>query len=121
MLESAVFPGLLLEMPENFGVVDLCNPLHMVLFSASLAGDLSELGDGRIEVHRGVDTESQILDQLLELGKQVLKDEVKLFVCQKVIHPVLQHFLRRNGVIVIERLGVSLMEPLIQLTGKTYF
>ncbi|XP_015248692.1 PREDICTED: McKusick-Kaufman/Bardet-Biedl syndromes putative chaperonin [Cyprinodon variegatus] len=117
VLESAVFPGLLLDMPENLGPVHLCSPLCMVLFSASLAGDLSELGDGKIEMHSGVDTDSQILDQLLQLGKQVLNDEVKLFVCQKVIHPVLQHYLRCNGLIVIERLGVSLMEPLIQLTG----
>ncbi|XP_014884439.1 molecular chaperone MKKS [Poecilia latipinna] len=117
VLESAVFPGLLLDTPENISLGNLCSPLRMVLFSASLAGDLSELGDGRIEVHQGVDTDSQIVDQLLELGKQVLKDEVKLFVCQKVIHPVLQHYLRCNGVIVIERLGISLMEPLIQLTG----
>ncbi|KAM4730409.1 molecular chaperone MKKS [Anableps anableps] len=116
VLESAVFPGLLLDVPEKLRFVSLCSPLHMALFSASLAGDLCELGDGRIEVHQGVDTDSQILDQLLELGKQVLKDEVKLFVCQKVIHPVLQHYLRHNGVIVIERLGISLMEPLIQLT-----
>ncbi|KAM9344599.1 molecular chaperone MKKS [Symphorus nematophorus] len=117
VLNSAVFPGLLLDVPD-VKVVNLhSNPLQMVLFSASLAGDLSELGDGVIEVHPGVDTDSQILDQLLELGKQVVKDEVKLFVCQKVIHPVLQQHLRSHGVIVIERLGITLMEPLTQLTG----
>ncbi|MEQ2167941.1 hypothetical protein GOODEAATRI_009233 [Goodea atripinnis] len=105
VLKSAVFPGLLLSMPENLCFDSLCSPLHVVLFSISLAGDLGEIGDGRIEMHQGVDVDSQILDQLLELGKQVLKDGVKLFLCQKVIHPVLQHYLRCNGVIVIERLG----------------
>ncbi|XP_044069164.1 McKusick-Kaufman/Bardet-Biedl syndromes putative chaperonin isoform X2 [Siniperca chuatsi] len=114
-------PGLLVDMPDVFCLNNLenlhSNPLRMVLFSASLAGDLCELGDGRIEVHPGVDTDSQILDQLLELGKQVAKDEVKLFVCQKVIHPVLQQYLRSHGIIVIERLGITLMEPLTQLAG----
>ncbi|XP_042358720.1 McKusick-Kaufman/Bardet-Biedl syndromes putative chaperonin [Plectropomus leopardus] len=121
VLNSAVFPGLLVDMPDVFCFNKLENlhpyPLRMVLFSASLAGDLSELGDGVIEVHPGVDTDSQILDQLLDLGKRVIKDEVKLFVCQKVIHPVLQQYLRRHGIIVIERLGITLMEPLAQLTG----
>ncbi|KAM6922281.1 molecular chaperone MKKS isoform 1-T1 [Lycodopsis pacificus] len=121
VLNSAVFPGLLVDTPD-----DLCldksenqhsNPLRLVLFSASLAGDLSELGDGKIDVHPGVDTDSQILDQLLELVKQVVKDEVKVFMCQKVIHPVVQQYLKRHGVIVIERLGITLMEPLTQLTG----
>ncbi|KAK1905006.1 McKusick-Kaufman/Bardet-Biedl syndromes putative chaperonin [Dissostichus eleginoides] len=121
VLNSAVFPGLLLDMPDVFTIDKVENlssdALLMVLFSASLAGDLSELGDGIIELHPGVDTDSQILDQLLELGKQVVKDEVKLFVCQKVIHPVLQQYLRSHGIIVIERLGITLMEPLTQLTG----
>lgn len=124
VLNSTVFPGVLLDMPDVFTIDKVENlpsdALRMVLFSASLAGDLSELGDGIIELHPGVDTDSQILDQLLELGKQVVKDEVKLFVCQKVIHPVLQQYLRGHGIIVIERLGITLMEPLTQLTGRCH-
>ncbi|XP_029377417.1 molecular chaperone MKKS isoform X1 [Echeneis naucrates] len=121
VLNSAVFPGLLVDItdaiyPIKAGTLN-SNLLCTVLFSASLAGDLSELGDGIIEVHDGADPDSQILDQLLEIGKQVVKDEVKLFLCQKVIHPVLQQYLRSQGIIVIERLGMSLMEPLIQMTG----
>lgn len=119
---SAVFPGLLVEMPDVLYLSEEekphPNPLRMVLFSASLAGDLSNLGDGVIEVHRGVDTDSQMLDSLLDLGKQIVKDEVKLFICQRVIHPVLQQYLRSHGVTVIERLGMALMEPLSQLTGR---
>lgn len=122
VMNSAVFPGLLLEVHDVFCTKMVKNlhtdPLRVVLFSASLAGDLSELGDGVIEVHTGVDTDSQILDQLLELGKHVVEDGVKLFVCQKVIHPVLQQHLRSQGVIVMERVGMALMEPLALLTGR---
>ncbi|KAM3606940.1 uncharacterized protein V6R79_026151 [Siganus canaliculatus] len=121
VLNSAVFPGLLINMPDIFCLSETDNlhsdPLRVVLISASLAGDLSELGDGMIEVHPEIDTDSQILDQLLELGKRVVEDQVKLFVCQKVIHPVLQQYLRNHGIIVIERLGITLMEPLSQMTG----
>ncbi|XP_051816171.1 McKusick-Kaufman/Bardet-Biedl syndromes putative chaperonin isoform X2 [Acanthochromis polyacanthus] len=120
VLTSVVFPGLLVDMPDGLCLTKfdyLSNPIRMVLFSTSLAGDLSDLGDGMIEVHAGVDTESQILDQLLELGKQVVDDEVKLFVCQKVVHPVLQQYLRSHGIIVVERVGITIMEPLTQLTG----
>lgn len=119
VLSSEVLPGLLVEMPDGLSEEDKpLNPLSVVLFSASLAGDISELGDGVIEAHPDVDTDSQILGQLLELGRQVINDEVKLFMCQKVIHPVLQQYLRSHGVIVVERLGIALMEPLTQLTGK---
>lgn len=119
VLDSAVFPGLLLDIPD----LSLNRPEHLigrslrtVLISESLAGDLAELGEGVIELHKGADTDSQILDQLLKLGEQVVKDEVNLFICQKVIHPVLQQYLRGRGITVIERLGINLMEPIIQLT-----
>lgn len=118
VLDSAVFPGLLVDTPDVFCLSKVEDPLRVVVFSTSLAGDLSELGDGMIEVHKGVDTDSQILDQLLELGKRVVEDQVKLVVCQKVVHPVLQQYLRGHGVAVIERLGINLMEPLLQLTGR---
>lgn len=119
VLNSAVFPGLLVDMHDVLNVeAPHPNPLRVVVFSASLAGDLSDIGDGRIEVHPGVDMDSQVLDLLLELSEQLLRDEVKLFVCQRVIHPVLQQYLRRRGVIVIERLGLALMEPLTELTGR---
>lgn len=121
VLDSAVFPGLLVAMPEGFDLIKVDNQVQIVLFSASLAGDLSELGDGIIEMPQHLDTDTQILDQLLELGKQVVKDEVGLFVCQKVIHPVLQQYLRSHGVIVLERLGIALMEPLSEMTGKALF
>lgn len=118
---SAVCQGLLVDMPDLLSLNNAerprARPLRAVVFSASLAGDLSDIGEGVIEVHGGEDTDSQILDQLLELGKQVVKDEVKLFVCQKVVHPVLQQYLRSRDVLVLERLGITLMEPLLQLTG----
>lgn len=118
---SAVFPGLLVDLPDPLSLTKAggphARPLRVVVFSASLAGDLSDIGDGVIELHAGEDPDSQILDQLLELGKRVVEDEAKLLVCQKVVHPVLQQFLRSHGVLVVERLGMMLMEPLLQLTG----
>ncbi|KAM9365632.1 molecular chaperone MKKS [Pholidichthys leucotaenia] len=119
VLNSAVFPGLLLDIPDDFSPNQAEFPfaLRVAVFSTSLGGDLSELGDGIIEMGPGVDTDVHILDQLLELGQQIVKDGVRFFVCQKVIHPVLQQYLRSHNVIVVERLGIGAMEPLIQLTG----
>ncbi|XP_051507917.1 McKusick-Kaufman/Bardet-Biedl syndromes putative chaperonin [Myxocyprinus asiaticus] len=118
---SAVFPGLLVDVPEMLQPADLKKlgpgPFKVVLFSTSLAGDISEVGNVTLEIHRGVDPELGVLQQLMKLGEQIVRDNVNLFVCQKVVHPVLQHYLREHGVVVIERLGLALMEPFIQITG----
>lgn len=123
LLDSAVFPGLLVEMPDALYPSNVENigrgPLRLVLFSISLSGDLFDVVEGSLEVHQGADMESQILERLLELGERVVKDEVNVFACQKVIHPVLQRHLRCHGIVVVERLGIALMEPLTQLTGQS--
>ncbi|XP_016335425.1 McKusick-Kaufman/Bardet-Biedl syndromes putative chaperonin-like isoform X2 [Sinocyclocheilus anshuiensis] len=118
--DSSVFPGLLVDVPEMLQHADLerleSGLFKVVLFSVSLSGDISEVGDVTLEIHRGVDPERDLLQQLLKLGEQVVMDKVNLFACQKVVHPILQHYLRKHGVVVIERLGLALMEPFVQLT-----
>ncbi|XP_062864567.1 McKusick-Kaufman/Bardet-Biedl syndromes putative chaperonin [Trichomycterus rosablanca] len=116
---SAVFPGILVDVPvpESAALEDLRpGPYKVVLFSASLSGDLSERSEA-LNVRVEDDPEYLVLDLLLKLGDQVVRDEVGVFVCQKVIHPALQTYLKENGLVVIERLGLALMEPLAQITG----
>ncbi|CAL8359244.1 unnamed protein product [Boreogadus saida] len=120
--QSAVFPGLMVEVPDHFNLSNKNNfqsqPTKVVLFSVSLSGDLFETDEGTVEVYHGADVESQILDQLLVLGRCAVEDRVELFVCQKVIHPVLQQYLNQHDVVVLERLGAALVEPLAELTGS---
>ncbi|XP_062320344.1 McKusick-Kaufman/Bardet-Biedl syndromes putative chaperonin [Osmerus eperlanus] len=120
VLDSVVFPGLLVEAPEMLSLTNvdkLSVGLRLVLFNVSLSGDLAGLGEGTVEVQPGADPESDVLEQLLKLGEQAVKENVVVFACQKVIHPVLQHYLRRHNVVVIERLGVTQVEPILQMTG----
>lgn len=122
--DSAVFPGLLVDVPEMLQPADLKRlgpgPFKVVLYCTSLAGDISEVGDVALEVHEGVDLDFEVLQQLLGLGERIVEDKVTLFACQKVVHPVLQQYLREHGVIVIERLGLGLMEPFVQITGELF-
>ncbi|XP_055026548.2 molecular chaperone MKKS [Misgurnus anguillicaudatus] len=119
--DSALFPGLLVDVPEMLRPEDLKSlgpgPFKVVLFSTSLAGDISDVGDLTLELCSGVDPEFELLQQLLRIGEHIVKDDVTLFACQKVVHPVLQQYLRDHAVIVIERLGLGMMEPFVQITG----
>ncbi|KAF5897738.1 McKusick-Kaufman/Bardet-Biedl syndromes putative chaperonin isoform X2, partial [Clarias magur] len=118
--DSVVLPGLLIEMPV-LKSVDLKNRnpgrCKIVLFGTSLSGDCSDIGEAALEIPVGINPETVILEQLLKLGERVVQDGVGVFACQKVIHPVLQQYLKEHGLVVIERLGHALMEPVAQMTG----
>ncbi|XP_076141657.1 molecular chaperone MKKS [Alosa pseudoharengus] len=119
--KSAVFPGILVDMPELFPSEAIerleSGPYRVAVFSASLSGDLSEIGEKTLEIHHGADPEADLLGTLLKLGEQVIRDGVTLFMCQRVIHPILQQYLEERGVIVVERLGIALLDPVITTTG----
>lgn len=122
--DSAVFPGLLVEVP-TLQSVELKNrtpgPYKIALFGTSLSGDCSEIGEAALEVQVGINPEKVILERLLKLGERVVQDGVGVFACQKVIHPVLQQYLKEHGLVAIERLGTALMEPIAQMTGQIQF
>ncbi|XP_006207450.2 molecular chaperone MKKS [Vicugna pacos] len=119
--DSTVLPGILIEIPEvqlmKILPIKKSDSFKVALFCASLSGDLSDTGEGTLVVSYGVSLENAVLDQLLNLGRQLVSDHVDLVMCQKVIHPSLKQFLRTHGVTAIDRVGVALMEPLSKATG----
>ncbi|NXU57958.1 TCPQ protein, partial [Turnix velox] len=124
VVDSAVLPGLLIEAPEIQWTKPLSvkrsfsNEIKVALFSVSMSGDLFYPEEGTITVHYGISLETSELNQLLNVGKRLVNDEVGLVVCQKVIHPSLKQYLRENHVVAVDRAGLSLMEPLSRMTGS---
>ena len=124
VLDSTVIPGLLIETPEiqfakPFSVKRTSSDaVKVVVFCVSMSGDLFDPEEGTVTVHHKISLEMSELDQLLNVGKQLVNDEVGLVVCQKVIHPLLKQYLKDNNVIAVDRAGLSVMEPLSQVTGS---
>ncbi|NXY43901.1 TCPB protein, partial [Ceuthmochares aereus] len=122
--DSTVLPGLLIETPEiqlskPLTVKRTCsNMIKIALFSVSMSGDCFNSEEGTIMVHHGISLEVLELNQLLDVGKQLVNDEVGLVVCQKVIHPSLKQYLKENHVMAVDRAGLNLMEPLSRMTGN---
>ncbi|KAI4562131.1 hypothetical protein MJT46_011093 [Ovis ammon polii x Ovis aries] len=121
VIDSAVLPGILIEVSEvqlmKILPIKKSDSFKVALFGVSLSGDLSDTGEGTLLVSYEVSLENAALDQLFNLGKQLVSDRVDLVLCQKVIHPSLKQFLRTHHVIAVDRIGVSLMEPLSKVTG----
>ncbi|NWH66177.1 TCPQ protein, partial [Geococcyx californianus] len=124
VLDSTVLPGLLIEAPEiqmakPLTVKRACsNMIKIALFCVSMSGDCFSTEEGTVTVHHGISLETSELNQLLAVARQLVKDEVGLVVCQKVIHPSLKQYLKESHVIVVDRAGLSLMEPLSRMTGS---
>ncbi|XP_004383115.1 molecular chaperone MKKS isoform X1 [Trichechus manatus latirostris] len=121
VIDSTVLPGMLIETSEvqlmRTLPIKKSSALKVALFCVSLSGDFSDTGEGTLAVSYGVSLESAVLDQLLNLGRQLVWDHIDLVICQKVIHPSLKQFLSTHHVIAIDRVGVALMEPLSKMTG----
>lgn len=121
VIDSTVLPGILIEMSEVqlMRLLPIKNqlPSRWHSFCTTLSGDISDTGEGTVVVSYGVSLENAVLDQLLNLGRQLVSDHVDLVLCQKVIHPSLKQFLNMHRVIAIDRIGVTLMEPLTKMTG----
>lgn len=122
--DSTVLPGLLIEASEvqlrRLLSTQKSSALRVALFCASLSGDFSNSGEGTVLVHYQVSLENAVLEQLLNLGRQLVTDHVDLVLCQKVIHPSLKQFLSEHHIIAIDRVGLTLMEPLSKVTGKRF-
>lgn len=122
--DSTVLPGLLIEtleipLAKQLAVKRTCsNMIKVALFCVSLSGDCFNAEEGTVTVHHGISLEMSELNQLLNLGKQLVNDGVGLVVCQKVIHPSLKQYLKENHVVAVDRAGLSLMEPLSRMTGN---
>ncbi|XP_055282665.1 molecular chaperone MKKS isoform X2 [Moschus berezovskii] len=121
VIDSAVLPGILIEVSEiqlmKILPIKKADSFKVALFCVSLSGDLSDTGEGTLLVSYGVSLENAALDRLFNLGKQLVSDHVDLVLCQKVIHPSLKQFLRTHRVVAVDRIGVSLMEPLSKVAG----
>ncbi|KAM4842287.1 molecular chaperone MKKS [Thomomys bottae] len=119
--DSTVLPGILIDISEDqlrrLLPIQKPSPLKVALFCISLSGDFSEAGEGTLVVPSGVSLENAVLDQLLNLGRQLVNDQVDLVLCQKVLHPSLKQFLSSHRIIAIDRLGMTLMESLSKVTG----
>ncbi|KAL6050389.1 hypothetical protein STEG23_024993 [Scotinomys teguina] len=123
VIDSTVLPGLLIEMSEvqlrRLLPTRKASALKVALFCVSLSGDFSNAGEGTVVIPYQVSLENAVLEQLLNLGRQLVCDHIDLVLCQKVIHPSLKQFLSEHHIVAIDRVGVTLMEPLSKVTGAT--
>ncbi len=127
--ESHILNGILFEAPQI--PVYRNTPLNLIkctegphkgqictaVFSVSLAGDCDEFVDATYEVEDIKTFNNVVVDQMEEMSKCLIKLQVSVVACQKVIHPKIKKSLREAGVLTIDRLGLKYIEAVQNITG----
>lgn len=111
--ESHCYSGILYQIVENDEQLLLYNikryqsvtcGYHILLFSIIL------INDEKNEENTVVNTTLRILQSAVELG-------IHIVACQKVVHDSIKLFLRRNGVLLLERMGTELTNTVKEISN----
>ena len=120
--QSQYHVGILLDVPSSIdsirGLLPITTHLTVALFSASLAGDLPDPETSTLPniitiINSSTDYSAVNVPAFVA---QMVAEGVTLVICQKVVHPTLQHALSYEGIVTIERTGIGCIDA---LTGST--
>ncbi|XP_033100538.1 McKusick-Kaufman/Bardet-Biedl syndromes putative chaperonin-like [Anneissia japonica] len=123
---SRIIDGVLFQLPNDIPDKILppgsrftsnTSPLKVALFNISLAGDTGEVLEVRCEVSDGLTPMCVVTEQLFDIAQRLLDDGVSVLGCQKVIHPSIKKFLKKNGVLAIDRLSILNIAAVEKLSG----
>lgn len=125
-MKSHVFPGILYQI--NYDDISTilhqkCNKngsMSLILFNIMLTGE----GNSKISENRSIKLEGPqddicFVDEALKLFEQIVELDVDIIACQKLVHPTLYLYLRRKGILLLDRMGTELTHALEKLSGAT--
>jgi len=95
--------------------------IGVAIFNVSMSGDTDNYMDVIFESSSASILEEGAQEQIMQLTAELCKRSVGAILCQKVIHPRVKQFVRRQGVLVFDRLGFVQIEALHHIAGGQFF
>lgn len=125
-MKSQLFPGILYQINyDDISAIlhEKCNKngcISLVLFNIMLTGEETS----KISEKRGVKLErpkndDSFVKMALKLFEQIAELHIEIVACQKVVHPTLSLYLKRKGILLLDRMGTELTHALEKLSGAT--
>jgi len=122
--ESYLTDGMLYSVPsipayrtEPLSVKRRGSDVLVAVFNVSFAGDSSETLDSTILSEGSAVIDEMILEKMMSLCNTLVSLGVGVVACQRVIHPEVKRRLRRENVLVLDRLGIQYIYCIQELTG----
>lgn len=125
--DSKVFAGVLLDtcgrdvsIAQNLNcqIVGPDKTVPVVVVNISLSGDLEDFVEAECyELNCDVNVDKVSLQRLQCFAEALVSSGTKAVFCQKVVHPDIKIYLKRQGILVIDRLGGAMCKTIQRLTG----
>jgi McKusick-Kaufman syndrome protein len=123
-MKSQLFPGILYQINcDDISTVlhQKCNRsgcMSLLLFNVMLTGEETS----KISENRGVKLErpkndDSFVKAALTLFEQIAELHIDIVACQKVVHPTLSLYLKRKGILLLDRMGTELAHAVEKLSG----
>ncbi|CAI9722896.1 usick-Kaufman Bardet-Biedl syndromes chaperonin-like [Octopus vulgaris] len=114
LLEATNIKEVLSWQTQRESLENICT----VVVNVSMAGDSIELPQLTYASTSLKELEQSFLSHMESFCSELISKGIRILFCQKVVHPCLKDQLRRNGVLVLDRLGALLCSKVINLTGS---
>ena len=117
-LNSAIHKGILIETLRLNHVNLIHTDLKAVCYASSLSGDNELFDNIDCETRNSSTVCDAIIQEMLKKCQILCRNEVKLVLCQKVIHPKIKYFLKNRNILVFDRLGLKHIMTFKEMTGN---
>ena len=91
--------------------------IKVAVITVSMSGDMEELSGVNYTVSDSVDFDDVVVDRLGRFCDFLISQDVGLVLCQKVVHPELKYRLKKEGLLIVDRIGNQPIGYLKSLTG----
>ena len=125
-MKSQLFPGILYQINcDDISTVlhQKCNKngcVTLVLFNIMLTGEeTSKISENRGVKLKRPKNDDSFVKAALKLFEQIAELHIDIVACQKVVHPTLSLYLKRKGILLLDRMGTDLTHAVEKLSGAT--
>lgn len=125
-MKSQLFPGILYQISyDDISAIlhEKCNKngcITLVLFNIMLTGEeTSKISESRGVKLEGPKNDDSFVRAALKLFEQIAELHIEIVACQKVVHPTLSLYLKRKGILLLDRMGTELTHAVEKLSGAT--
>ncbi|XP_078000918.1 molecular chaperone MKKS-like [Glandiceps talaboti] len=91
--------------------------VRVALYNISMSGDSDEFVEVQYESTSGMTSSDIVVQKMLNVVEDLVKQGIGLLACQKVIHPAVKKYCRQQKILTLDRLSLTHINAVQYVTG----